>query len=148
MSSWWEDILVAGDDGDDEIGALVWTPAAIQAELDTVHTGVRQLDADVMASKVRQEFKNSWRVFVGEWWAYYQKNKGSWWGSTVEKAHEYRRRLDEWRSAFEREGGVAVAPSVTAPPARASEGPSRLAWLAGGALAVTAVLVWVQGKAR
>lgn len=130
---------------DDDLGALVVTPGAILAEMNTVDAAVKQLDSDVMASAARDAFKKSWRGFVTEWQAFY-KDHASWtdrlWGAPYEKTLDYRRRVGEWRTAFEREGGQASGPQISVPGGE-REGPG--SWkavlvLAGGLLVAGAIL--------
>ena len=127
----------------DDIGALIYTPGVIKAELEAVNTAAGQLDVDIKAAKVRDEFKRAWQAFFNEWKAFYKNNVGLWsrlWGGLYEKASEYRRRVDQWRQAFEAEGGHASSPSPVAPPA---PGSGNLKWIvlgAGGLLLTGAVL--------
>jgi hypothetical protein len=127
----------------EELGALVYPPGVIKAELDTVNAGVTQLDSDIMASNVRDAFKKSWRLFVAEWQAFYKNNSGFWsrmWGAVYEKATEYRKRVEQWREAFEREGGRSTSPGLTVPE---TPGTGKWKWVllgAGGLLVAGAVV--------
>jgi hypothetical protein len=134
----------AGDVGwDPEMGSFIVTPGAIKAEMETVKTGVNQLDADIMSGKVRDAFKNAWRAFVAEWNAFYKDNQG-WWargfGKTYTKTVDFRRRVDEWRAAFLKEGGATTGPMLT--PSEPASGSSwKTALIAGGALLVAGALI-------
>jgi hypothetical protein len=126
----------------DELGALVYTPGVIKAELEAVNTAATQLDVDIKASKVRDEFKNAWRGFLAEWQAFYKNNKGLWsrlWGSVFEKAAEYRKRVELWRQALEREGGHPSSPSIVVP----ESGSSGWKWIliGAGSLVATGVVI-------
>jgi hypothetical protein len=145
---YWEDILRDADDDDDVlIGALIRSPGAIKSEMDTVDAGVKQLDSDIMASTVRQAFKQSWRVFVGEWQKFYAGHQ-SWtsrlWHAAYEKTIEYRRRLEEWRQLFVREGGSATGPSF-APPSSGGGIPWRPILIGAAGAIVAGVLLGRRG---
>lgn len=128
----------------DELGALVYTPGVIKAELEAVNTAATQLDVDIKAARVRDEFKNAWRGFFGEWQSFYKSNSGLWsrlWGSVYEKAAEYRRRVEQWRQALEREGGRSSAPSVIAPEPSSGGGGWKWILLGAGGLVVTGAVI-------
>ncbi len=113
MSAW-----EAGAADLDEVGALVYTPGVIKAELEAVNTAAGQLDMDIKPAKVRDEFKRAWKAFLDEWKAFYKNNSGYWsrlWGGVYQKAVEYRKRIEQWREAFEREGGRPTGPSAVVP---------------------------------
>jgi hypothetical protein len=127
----------------DEVGALVYTPGVIKAELEAVNTAAGQLDVDIKAAKVRDEFKRAWKGFFDEWKSFYKNNSGLWsrlWGGVYQKAAEYRKRVEQWRQAFEREGGRATGPSAVLP-----ETPSGGSWkwalIGAGGLMVAGALV-------
>jgi hypothetical protein len=133
----------AGVRDEDDLGALVYTPSAIKAELDTVKAGADQLDRDITASKVRDEFKQAWRAFLNEWRAYYKDHEGYWshmWFAVYEKAVEYRKRVDQWREAFQTEGGRVSAPTLT-PPSDKGSGTWKWVALGAGALLVTGAVI-------
>lgn len=118
------------------VGALIVTPGAIKDEIETVNAGVKQLDSDIMSSKVRDAFKKAWRLFASEWQRFYASKQGWWarsWGSTWEKAVDYRKRVDEWRTAFQREGGQSTGPTLNVP---VKGGGGSFKWWAIGGLVV------------
>ncbi|MDX2087862.1 MAG: hypothetical protein SFX73_08430 [Kofleriaceae bacterium] len=126
-----------------QVGALFVTPGAIKDELETVNTGIGQLDAEIKASKVREAFKQTWQLFVTEWRQFYQSKQSLWgraWGSTMDKVLEYKKRVDEWRAAFTREGGQSSAPTLSVPEPPSSGGGGLRWWLVGGLLVGGAVL--------
>jgi hypothetical protein len=127
----------------DEVGALIYTPGVIKAELEAVNTAAGQLDVDIKAAKVRDEFKQAWQGFFTEWKAFYKSNSGLWsrlWGGLYEKANEYRRRVEQWRQSFEKEGGHSSSPSLVVPPAPGS-GSWKWALIGAGGLMVAGALV-------
>lgn len=127
----------------DDVGALIVTPGAIKDELETVNAGVRQLDAEINGSNVRGAFKNTWRMFAGEWAQFYKSKQGFWgrtWGSTMTKALEYKKRVDEWRSAYIREGGQSAGPTLNVPRPPADRDGGVKWWLVGGLLAGGAIV--------
>lgn len=145
--SWQLELAGSGGLGwDPDMGSLIVTPGAIKAEMDTVQAGVSQLDADIMSSNVRDPFKKAWRGFVAEWNTFYKAHEGWFarsWGKAYTKALDYRRRTDEWRAAFLREGGAATGPALT-PPDQGGGSSWKTALLAGSALLVAGALL---GKA-
>ena len=128
----------------DELGALIYTPGVIKAELEAVNTAANQLDVDIKAAaNVRAEFKGAWRGFLTEWQGFYKNNSGLWsrlWGGVYEKAAEYRKRVEQWRQAMEREGGKPSSPSVTVPEP-ATGGGWKWMLLGAGGLVVTGVAI-------
>lgn len=121
-----------------ELGALIVTPGAMLDELNTVNNGVKQLDADISSSKVREAFKKAWRDFTVEWKKFYDSKQGFFsrtWGATMEKTVEYRKRVDEWRAAFGREGGLTTGPTLNVPKPLPSPGGTWRWWAVGGLLA-------------
>lgn len=119
-----------------DVGALLVTPGAIKDELETVSSGIKQLDAEITASTVRESFKKSWRLFVDEWQRFHQSKQGFWgrtWGATMEKLSEYKKRVDEWRAGFLREGGQSSTPNLNVPEPPTS-GRGLQWWLVGGLL--------------
>src|SRR4051812_17927536 len=54
----------------------VQTPGSIRAELETVDGIVRQLDADIAASRLDDVFKQAWSSFVEEWSQFYRDHSG------------------------------------------------------------------------
>ncbi len=127
----------------DELGALLYTPGVIKAELEAVNTAATQLDVDIKAAKVRDEFKNAWRGFFAEWQSFYKANSGLWsrlWGSVFEKAAEYRKRVEQWRQALEREGGRSSAPSAIVPEDSGGGGWKWILLGAGGLVVAGAVI--------
>jgi hypothetical protein len=127
----------------DDLGALIYTPGVIKAELEAVNTAAGQLDVDIKAAKVRDEFKRAWQAFLTEWKAFYKSNSGLWsrlWGGLYEKASEYRRRVEQWRKAFEQEGGRASSPSLVVPPAPGS-GSWKWVLLGAGGLLLTGAVI-------
>jgi hypothetical protein len=118
----------------DDLGALVVTPGAMKAEMETIDTGIRQLAGDIETSSARPKFKDDWRAFVAEWGQFYKRH-GGWtdrlWGITYQKILDYRTRLDAWRSAFIREGGRPTAPSMPSPDGAGIPW-SRFGWIALG----------------
>ena len=132
--------LGAADD-DADIGALVVTPSAMKDEMNTVDALVRQLDLDVQASRVRQEFKVAFGAFRQEWGAFYKEHEGWWgrlWGAVYEKILDFRRRAEEWRQAFLREGGNTAVPSVAPPGDKPALSNAHL-WLIGAGLGAWAL---------
>jgi len=128
-----------------EMGALVLTPGAIFAEMKTVDAAIKQLDSDIMASKARDAFKQAWRAFAVEWQAFF-KSHSRWtdrlWGASYEKTLDYRKRVGEWRVAFEREGGQPSAPGLAMPGAPGGGGTSwKTALVAVGGLLVVGAIV-------
>jgi hypothetical protein len=127
----------------DEVGALVYTPGVIKAEIEAVNTAAGQLDVDIKAAKVRDEFKRAWKGFFDEWKSFYKNNSGLWsrlWGGVYQKAAEYRKRVEQWRQAFEREGGRATGPSAIVPEAPSS-GSWKWALIGAGGLMVAGALI-------
>ena len=128
----------AGQQSGADLGALIVTPGAMLDELNTVNNGVKQLDADISASKVREAFKKAWADFMVEWKKFYDSKQGFFsrtWGSTMEKTIEYRKRVDEWRAAFNREGGLTTGPTLNVPEPKSATGGSWRWWAVGGLLA-------------
>ncbi|MDX2023246.1 MAG: hypothetical protein SF187_23635 [Deltaproteobacteria bacterium] len=128
----------SGNHASSELGALIVTPGAMLDELNTVNNGVKQLDADISASKVREAFKKAWADFTVEWKKFYDSKQGFFsrtWGSTMEKTIEYRKRVDEWRAAFNREGGLTTGPTLNVPEPKGATGGSWRWWAVGGLLA-------------
>ncbi len=129
---------------DDFVGApLVVTPAFIKAEMETVEAAVRQLETDVAASKARVEFKKAFAAFVAEWRKFYGAHQ-SWtsrlWAAAYSKVSDFRVRLETWRTAFVREGGQPVAPSIKiAEPTVGGFSSKTLVLLAGGVVAAWAL---------
>src|SRR5262245_52814996 len=105
--------LGAADEAD--LGALVVTPGSMLDEMNTVDALIRQLDIDVQASSVRQPFKSAFISFRDEWRRFYAEHEswlGRMWGAVYEKILDFRRRAEEWRQAFLREGGTTAVPSI------------------------------------
>jgi hypothetical protein len=128
----------AGGQGGSELGALIVTPGAMLDELNSVNNGVNQLDIDITSSKVRDGFKQAWKAFKAEWKKFYDSKQGFFsrtWGSTMEKAVEYRKRVDQWRAAFSREGGLTTGPTLEVPEPPKSGGGTWKWWAVGGLLA-------------
>ncbi len=127
----------------DELGAFIVTPGAMKAELDTVQAGVKQLDADIMSSKTRDAFKNAWQLFSGEWKAFYDSHQSltsRLFHATYEKTIEYRKRLDEWKGALQREGVQATGPLLAVPQPPPEPSSSFKWWAIGGLIVAGAVL--------
>lgn len=97
------------------VGALIYTPGAILAEMNTVKAQIETLDRDVRSASVRPVFLDAWSTFVKEWEAFYKDHEG-WtdrlWGSAMEKTQEYGKRLATWRDALSKEGGKPTGPAV------------------------------------
>lgn len=132
-----------GEDGDDEVGALVNTPSSILAEMDSVKSMVESLHAAIQAqmrtndASVRPVFLQEWLRFKAEWEAFYAGNKG-WtsrlWGAALEKTEEYKSRVVKWQDAFKKEGVELTGPAF--------EGPKVFPWkwvLIGGGVVATVV---------
>jgi hypothetical protein len=133
----------AGASDLDELGALIYTPGVIKAELEAVNTAAGQLDVDIKAAKVRDEFKRAWQGFFTEWKGFYKNNSGLWsrlWGGLYQKANEYRKRVEQWRQAFQQEGGRPSSPSAIVPEAPGS-GSWKWALIGAGGLMVAGALV-------
>jgi hypothetical protein len=131
--------LGAADDAD--VGALVVTPGAMLDEMNTVDALVRQLDIDVQASNVRQPFKTAFVAFRDEWRRFYAEHESWWgrmWGAVYEKIVDFRRRAEEWRQAFLREGGNTAVPSI-APPGDKPSIPTAYLWLIGAGIGAWAL---------
>ncbi len=137
----------------DALGALVVTPGAMLAEMNTIDATVRQLDIEIMSSVVNVEFKDAWRRFVAEWQVFHQNHEDWWdrtWGVIYDKVLDYRRRVEEWRGQFHRAGGHSVSPPLPAAPGGPPVAWNKLYWLAAalvGTWALTSVASTV-GRAR
>lgn len=57
------------------------------------------------------------------------------WGSTMEKIIEYKKRVDQWRAVFVREGGLTRGPTLDVPEPNKGDGGSWKWWAVGGLLA-------------
>lgn len=132
---------------DDPRNALVdfKMPGAIFDELETVQNVVRQLDRDVAASRVREDFKRSWRGFAAEWARFYAAHRGWWsrtWYAVYEKALDFRRRTEAWRVAFVGEGGRTSLPRDVI-----DDGLSKYLLVGAGALSV-GLIWWLTSRRR
>jgi hypothetical protein len=102
----------------------VQTPGSIKAEMDTTAGVIRQLDEDIVVSRVDATFKSAWRGFVEEWDQFYKEHSGwlgRWFYSAYEKTVEFRRRALTWREKFVALGGVASAPTDKPPETAADQ---------------------------
>lgn len=137
---------IASATSGEDVGALIVTPGAMKDELETVQAGVRQLDADIMSSKTRDAFKKAWQIFAGEWKRFYDSHQSltsRLWHATYEKTIEYRKRLDEWRNALQREGVQSTGPLLAVPQPPAPSG-SSLKWWAIGGLVVAGTVIGIK----
>ena len=96
------------------------TPGRILAEMDTVLAEAKSLDADIQEHKSGDPgypaFKRAWSGFFDAYKKFYDEHKG-WFGrmsaSTINKAIDNGRQLNEWRTKFQKFGGVPGAPDPT-----------------------------------
>jgi hypothetical protein len=136
---------------DDYRDALIYMPGAIRAEQDTVQALVQQLDADVCASHVGAQFRQAWAGFVAEWQHFYDAH-ASWWSRTFfasyEKTLDYRRRLVEWRDAFQREGGAPTGPAPSKSPTGDDSHLGAYLAIGAGAIAGGLLLGWWASSKR
>lgn len=115
--------------------ALVYTPASIEAEVESVHTSITNLDNDIARANVSAAFKTSWGRFKAEWMKFYSDL--DWmsftWGSTRTTALDFREKVKTWRDAFVTEGGRTSSPAL---PDTSSKEPSwnTLMWLGAAAV--------------
>ena len=97
------------------VGAVIYTPGAILAEMDTVKAQIETLDRDIRSASVRPVFLQAWDTFVKEWQTFYKDHEG-WtdrlWGSAMEKTQDYGKRVVTWRDAFKKEGGKPTGPTI------------------------------------
>jgi len=130
--------------------AWIFTPGAIRAEQDTVLALVQQLDTDIQGAKVRPEFKRAWDVFREEYKRFYDESGwwSRWWFVAYEKTLEYRRRIIQWRQAFEAEGGHASGPTPAASPGTTDSHLGTYLALAGGAFAVAVLWRFVSSPSK
>jgi hypothetical protein len=129
------------DELDVGMGALVVTPGAMLDEMRTVDALIRQIEIDVKASSVRQAFKDAFASFREEWRKFYAEHESWWgrmWGAVYEKILDFRRRAEEWRQAFLREGGNTAVPSV-APPGEKPAISNAYLWLVGAGIGAWAL---------
>jgi len=136
---------------DEDVGAFFefTTPGQVEAEMDTVNTAFQTLNQSITNDRgIRVTFRDAWDPFYREWNAYYADNRGffaNFFGapSKLDKAREYRTRVADWRSAYEKERGSAMpGPGI---PKAEGDGVS-WKWWALGALGVVA-LAWGIGRA-
>ena len=127
----------------DNVGGIK-TPAQIAFDIKTVNTLVSVLSADIVRSKVDQEFRTSWTTFVVEWIEFRDKTLDSWtdrlWGGTADKVDEYRERVSKYREEFVVRGGKPSTPKdETAEERKKREGGIPWEWLVKGTLIVTGI---------
>lgn len=149
-----------GVEQDTDVGAVVVTPGEILAEMDSVDAAVNQLDGEISAVPVSAAFKKGWDAFAAEWRKFYQEHKtlsGRIWTSVYRQTLAYRRRVEEWATAFAREGWQArgaaqpggsnlPALPLPAPTPTAPDGYSlgTMAWIAAGAAVLSGMLVYAS----
>jgi len=120
--------------------AIIHTPGAIEADMQTVAGLVRQLDGDITASKASAQFKTAWRGFADEWERFVKQTGywARWWYATKEKVDEYRRRVHDWRTMFIAEGGKPSGPEDHPPSVGAEKQSWKIAALGVGIVAAGA----------
>lgn len=121
-------------------------PSNIRDEILTVGVQVGALDKLVAqaqaARKIPPDFVLGWTAFKGEWNAFSSSHQ-SWlsrtWYASYEKAVEYRRRLEDFRTKFEQLTGTKVNyPSPGANPAGVEPDGAGFPWrwVVGGGVAI------------
>lgn len=131
------------------MGAVVESPSAILAEMQSVGTQVHSLNAEVQANKTRlpDDFLRGWNAFFNEYLAFYGENEGllaRMWISVYDKTLEYRKQVNDWRAKFESLVGKKLnTPRATDEPPDGSgiKLPDLSTVVTGVALAVGAAIV-------
>lgn len=112
----------------EDVGGAFWTPAAIRAYLSETNADVDATAKDVTAwwfasgsldDKAEIERRGvlvkRWAVFRDNWRQFYADRLGAWLSfySDVERAHDARALLREWRAEFRRNGLKFSSPDPT-----------------------------------
>lgn len=98
------------------------TPAEARAKLNQVRSQYENLDIDIQASAVSEQFKKEWGVARDTYAAFFRDtidnfiaiNLGT--KATIERAEQFERDGIAWREAFKAQGGQPTGPAPIPPP--------------------------------
>lgn len=131
----------------------IHTPGTMLAEMDGVLARERTIDRAIEASNVSDDFKKNWEDFKGEWLKFYADHEGwfsRWPESVYQKTMEYRKRVNQWQTAFEQLSGKDVPASVPGPRPDDKPGPdggkTEVGWKTVAVVGGVAVAAWLGWK--
>jgi hypothetical protein len=108
-----------GQDGGDGQWYLL-TPSQVTESMRNLNAAVLALDSDIGANVTRQAFKDAWGAWKDAWNGFQNDNNSTLklmihgTGAAWRQNEQYRKQLDGWRTAYQKETGN-LAPSGPAP---------------------------------